>query len=340
MMTFDGNNTFTALYSIFQTSLIDPIQSITSDVLSAANLPLELLLVIMLMVMGIAVILARANPSGVINRLIRMSIVVFMIAGSGTYFHYVQSFFLTGLPDWLNTHIISLDTGSYGASQTSPGAGFDYAMNSIMHDAKEVTTTAPDGLNGIVPRLEVGLCESVAIICLGFLFAVFMIVQILLAIVIIIGPLLILGYLFDYTKRITDGWISALITLSLLSLVIDIVVLILVNVVDQIFNNLSFTGNYAQDFQTLIGGTAGIVVIALAVSVLPRVIEAIGGGVAVGLGLENSGRWLRGASLFTPNSSGKAGSQGRGRITGSGSTNRSATSRIVNRIRNRNRSDS
>lgn len=354
MIKLNGTNTFTALYTLFQQSVLNPVQAITSDVLAAAGLPLQILMIIMLMVIGIAVLLGRANPPGVVNRLIRMAIVVSVIAGSGIYFHYVQSFFLTGLPDWLNKHIVSLATGASGVSQSSPGTGFDYAMNLILHDAKKVTQAAPTGLDGIVPGLEVVFCEAVAVICLGFLFAVFIIVQTLLGIVIIIGPLMILGYLFDYTKRFTDGWISALITLSLLSLVIDIVVLILVNVVSEIFGNLSFTGNFALDLQTLVGGAAGIVVIALAVAVLPRVIEAIGGGIAVGIGLENSSRWLRGSSLFLPNSSGQASRQSRSSNPGQNSTgqasrqsrngnngwNSTVTSRIVNRIRNRNRSDS
>ncbi|MDD2860000.1 MAG: type IV secretion system protein [Acidiphilium sp.] len=338
MTSINGLNTFTALYSIFTTSVLDPIQALTSDVLAAANLPLELLLVVMLTVIGIGMVLGRTTADGVVNRLIRMAIVVSLVAQSGVYFHYVQDFFLTGLPSFFNTHIISTFTGQYGASQASPGSGFDKALKVILADSKIITKTAPTGINGIVPRIEIVLGETIALAALAFLFAVFIIVQTLLGIVIILGPIMILGYLFDYTKRYTDGWLSALITLSILTLVVDIVVLVLVSTINMIFSDIALTTNFSQNLEAWLGGLAGIVVITAAVAVLPRVIEAIGGGVALGLGLENSSRWLRGTPLFRPDS-GLGRSSGRGGAAG-GNARPSATSRIINRIRNRNKGNS
>lgn len=339
MIPINGTNTFVSLYSIFTTSVLNPIQALTSDVLAAANIPLVLLLIIMLMVIGIGVLLGRTTADGVVKRLVRMSIVVMFIATSGAYFHYVQGFFLTGLPNFLNTHIISLFTGQYGASQSSPGAGFDNALLAILADANNIAKTAPTGINGVVPHIELGLIELISVAALAFLFAIFILVQTLLGIVIVIGPLLVLGYLFDYTKRITDGWISALITLSLLTLVVDIVVLVLVAAVDTIFSNISLSANFQTNIEAYEGGLAGIVIIAIAVAVLPRVIEGIGGGVALGLGLESSSRWLRGAPLFLPGSRGRSigGGASAGGGTGGSTGRQSASSRIINRIRNRNK---
>jgi type IV secretion system protein VirB6 len=334
----NGTNTFTALYTVFTTSVMDPIKSLTSDVLVAAGLPLELLLVLMLMVMGIGMVYGRTNAAGVVNRLIRMAIVVSVIAESSVYFFYVQGFFLHGIPDFFTTHIIDLFTAApaHGASPASPGAGFDTALDVILHDSKELAKTAPTGINGIVPRLETAAITSISVFALAFLFAVFMVVQTMIGFVIVIGPLMVLGYLFDYTKRITDGWLSALITLSIMTLVVDIVVLVLVAAVNEIFANISMTGNFAENIQAYLGGLAGVFVIAVAVAVLPRVIEGIGGGVAVGLGLENSSRWLRGSPLFMPGSRGNR-SIGGG-FGADGSAGRPSTSsRIVNRIRNRNK---
>lgn len=339
-IAINGTNTFTALYSLFTTAVMDPIQSLTSDVLAAAGLPLELLLILMLMVMGIGMVYGRTNADGVVNRLIRMTIVVTVIAESSVYFFYVQGFFLHGLPNFLTTHIIDLFSGApaHGASPSSPGSGFDMALKVILSDAKQLEKTAPTGIDGIVPRLEAAFITIIAVAALGFLFAVFMVIQTLIGIVIVIGPLMVLGYLFDYTKRITDGWLSALITLSILTLVVDIVVLVLVAAVNEIFADITMTGNFATNLQAYLGGLAGIVVIALAVAVLPRVIEGIGGGVALGLGLENSSRWLRGAPLFLPRS-GRSIGGGSGAAGGAGGGTRrpSASSRILNRIRNRNK---
>ncbi|MEE3504524.1 type IV secretion system protein [Acidiphilium acidophilum] len=313
-----------------------------SDVLAAANLPLTLLLIVMLMIIGIGVTLGQTTADGVLNRLIRMSIVVMFIAESSVYFQYVQQFFLSGLPNFFTIHIISLYTGQYGASQSSPGAGFDAALNLILKDVSIIQKSIPQGVGGIdsiVPGIELMLAEAIAIMALAFLFGVFIVVQVLLGVVIIVGPLMVLGYLFDYTKRITDGWISALITLSILSLVVDVVVLVLVAAVQTIFSNIVMTGSFEQNLEAFLGGAVGILVIALAVAVLPRVIEGIGGGVALGLGLENSSRWLRGSPLFMPGSRGSR-SIGGGSSTGGGADRPSTSSRIVNRIRNRNKGNS
>ena len=316
------------------------IQGLTSDVLAAAGLPLELLMVLMLMVMGIGMIFGQTNADGVVNRLIRMTIVVTFVAESSVYFFYVQGFFLHGIPNFFTTHIIDLFTSAPapGASPASPGRGFDMALKVILSDAQHLEKTAPTGIDGVVPRLEAAFITIIAVSALGFLFSVFMVTQTLIGIVIVIGPLMVLGYLFDYTKRITDGWISALITLSILTLVVDIVVLVLVAAVNQIFANITMTSNFGDNLQAYLGGLAGIVVVAIAVAVLPRVIEGIGGGVALGLGLENSNRWLRGTPLFRPGS--QIGRSSGGSGAAGGNARPSATSRIINRIRNRNKGNS
>ncbi len=336
--SINGTNTFTAIYNIFTTSVIDPIKSLTSDVLVAAGLPLELLLIIMLMVMGIGMVYGRTNAAGVVNRLIRMAIVVSVIAESSVYFFYVQGFFLHGIPDFFTTHIIDLFTAApaHGASPTSPGTGFDTALNVIMGDAKLLEKSAPTGISGIVPRFEIAAITSISVAALAFLFAVFMVVQTLIGFVIVIGPLMVLGYLFDYTKRITDGWLSALITLSIMTLVVDIVVLVLVAAVNKMFSDMNLTNGFNQNVESFLGGLAGIFVIAVAVAVLPRVIEGIGGGVALGLGLENSSRWLRGSPLFMPGSRGNRSIGGGSGADGSAGRP-STSSRIINRIRNRNK---
>ncbi|MDD2859728.1 MAG: type IV secretion system protein [Acidiphilium sp.] len=344
MDQMNGTNTFTVLYEIFTTSAIDPIKALTSAVLSAANVPLQILLIVMVMVIGIAVVFGNASPAGVVSRLIRMSIVVTFVAGSGVYFQYVQGFFLTGLPNFFTQHIVDLVTGNYGGLQSSPGTGFDAALSLILKDVARVQKTIPQGfggINGIVPGLELMLAEAVAVLALAFLFAVFVIIQTLLGIVVVIGPLMILGYLFDYTKRITDGWISALVTLSVLTLVVDIVVLVLLAAVQIIFSNIELTGSFAQNLEAFFGGAVGIVVIALAVAVLPRVIEGIAGGVALGLGLENTSRWLRGSPLFLGGGKSIGGGSPSGRISDAsnpvGGGVRPATSRMLARIRNRNK---
>ncbi|MGC9271256.1 type IV secretion system protein [Acidiphilium sp.] len=307
----------------------------------------------MILIIGGEMLMGRTTPGAVLNRFVRIGFVVALIANSSLYYHYVQDFFMTGIPDFITKHVIDVYTAGASSSslaattQASPGAGFDDVLNQIIKNALIASKSAPTGLQGIVPSFEVGLVELISILALGFLFAVFVTVQTILGITVVIGPIMILGYIFEYTKRITDAWISALVTLAIMTLVVDVVVLILLGAINAIFSNMALVkGDFSQNIEALLGGAAGIVVIGLAVAVVPRVIEGIGGGVAVGLGLENAHRWLRGGPVVErPLNAAGRGAQFLGRQAGSaglragGRGARALYRRVAARFRNRNGGD-
>jgi type IV secretion system protein VirB6 len=342
-MQFTGNTTFEFLYSQFTLYVIDSIKSVVSDALVAGNAPLQAALVLMLMVLGFAFFTGRASNGFLFNRLIRMLIVVTFLSVSGVYFHYVQDLFLTGIPDFLNTHLMVGVARPPGYTTTNPGGAFDVVLTEILHDSNLVLKESPSGIQGIIPGIEILVCEAVAILALTFMFAIFVLIQTLTGVVIVLGPMLILFYLFDYTKRITDGWVAALITLSILTAAIDVVIEILLFLINTIYGAIVPTGQWQTDLGSLLGGAAAILCIGFAVAVLPRVIEAVSGGVATGLGLESSHRWLRGAPLTDPLARHTARGAGRaalwtGRLAASGAG--IGAQRVINRVRNRNRNRS
>jgi type IV secretion system protein VirB6 len=319
-MELTGTNTFQYIYQAYSDGISSGISSTVDKVLSAAQLPLNAMLVIFVAVLGYATLTGRLAYGDGVNRIIRMSFVVLFVTSSSVYGEYVVSFFTTGLPNFFAQHIAGAPGG------TNPGASFDTVMTQMWTDATIVWEQAPWGFKAIYDGILIVLSLAIVGCALVVMFAVFLVVQTLLGVVVAVGPIVILGYLFDYTKKIVDGWIDVLVTLSIVTLGIDIVLELLLKAITTALNNMTLTGSTNSQLQQLLGVSLVVLVLSAAVVILPRVVERIGNG--VGVPMDHARRWLRGAPAARSAAYGAAGVAA---VSGSPAVAR----QIVTRVRNR-----
>ena len=285
-MELTGTNTFQYIYQAYSDGISSGISSTVDKVLSAAQLPLNSMLVIFVAVLGYATLTGRLAYGDGVNRIIRMSFVVLFVTSSSVYGQYVVSFFTTGLPNFFAQHIAGAPGG------TNPGASFDTVMTQMWTDATIVWEQAPWGFKAIYDGILIVLSLAIVGCALVVMFAVFLVVQTLLGVIVAVGPLVILGYLFDYTKKIVDGWIDVLVTLSIVTLGVDVVLELLLKAITTALNNMTLTGSTNSQLQQLLGVSLVVLVLSAAVVILPRVVERIGNG--VGVPMDHARRWLRG----------------------------------------------
>jgi type IV secretion system protein VirB6 len=208
-----------------------PLVSAVADVLNAfltfVASPLKVALVLYIALTGALIIRGETNEAGapLLGRILKMSLVVWIITGAGAYQQYVYDFFFTTLPSGLSNALTS--SGSINVISAN---SFDQVWLKAWRAGLEVWRTLR--WNDIAEKAVVALFWFVAILSTSFCFAIWLISRVILALYIAIGPLLIPLVLFPATRAVFERWIGSLISCVILQ-VTTIVLLYIVLAVEQ-----------------------------------------------------------------------------------------------------------
>lgn len=246
-----------------------------SSGLSAIAGPLSAVVVVWIIVQGILVMRGDVSVRSGITKILRVVLVVSLLTSFGLFSSYVVDLFQTSLPNWAASAI----TGAGGSGTTTPGM-FDKVWNGSMAIAKsaDAQLTSWDFADAAeLVALEVGIGA-----CLILAFAVYEIGQIMLGVVIAVGPFVIAGYLFDTTRGIAERWLGKLIGLSILTLLIAIALTIILQGDVTYIQTAAATG--ALDVETsiavLMQATLFYALGAVIIVLLPSIAAFIGGGIS------------------------------------------------------------
>ena len=246
-----------------------------SSGLSAIAGPLAAVVVVWIIVQGILVMRGDVSVRSGITKILRVVLVVSLLTSFGLFSSYVVDLFQTSLPNWAAGAI----TGAGGSATTTPGM-FDKVWNGSMAIAKaaDAQLTAWD----IADAVELALLEGGIGLCLILAFAVYEVGQIMLGVVIAVGPFVIAGYLFDSTRGIAERWLGKLIGLSILTLLIAIALTIILQGDVTYIQTAAATG--ALDIETsiavLMQATLFYALGAVIIVLLPSIAAYIGGGIS------------------------------------------------------------
>jgi type IV secretion system protein VirB6 len=273
---------FTNMANNFGTAFGTGTQTAITAMLAAVAAPLLACVTLWIIVQGILVMRGDMDPRGGITRIIKVAMVVGILTSSGLYTNYVQTLFITTIPNWFATA-----AGGSQAAITSTPAAFDNMWAVTEHTVETVDAQIP--IYDIVDAVSIVLIELAIMVLMVVTFAIYEFAIIITGVMVAIGPVVIVGYLFEATKGVTDRWIGKLITYGLLTLLINITL------------NIVLTGEKAY-MRTILtqqaSGTAAVpgeikVLIELAmffamgafiVVSLPAIAAVLGGGLGVSPG--------------------------------------------------------
>jgi type IV secretion system protein VirB6 len=253
-----------------------------TSILSAVATPLLACVTLWIIVQGILVMRGDMDARGGITRIIKVALVVGILTSSGLYTNYVQTLFITTLPNWFATAA----GGAQGAMTSTP-ATFDNMWQVTEHAVENIGSQI--AIYDIVDSVSLALIEISIMVLLVITFAIYEFSVIATGIMVAIGPILIVGYLFEATKGVADRWIGKLITYSLLTLLINIAL------------NIVLTGEKAYMRVILTQQAGGAAAVAVEIKVLielamffamgafiivslPAIAAALGGGLGVSPG--------------------------------------------------------
>ena len=206
---------FTDMATGFGAAFSAGIQSSITSVLSAVATPLMACVTLWIIIQGILVMRGEIDARGGITRIIKVALVVGILTSSGLFTTYVQTLFITTIPNWVATAV-----GGSQASITSTPATFDNMWQVTEHTVETVAKQI--AIYDVVDSVSLALIELALMVLLIVTFAIYEFAIIVTGIIVAIGPVVIVGYLFEATKVVTHRWIGVLITYSLLTLLINI----------------------------------------------------------------------------------------------------------------------
>jgi type IV secretion system protein VirB6 len=253
----------------------------TSNGLSAISGPLTAVVVLWIIIQGMLIMRGDIDARNGITKIVRLALVVGLLTSTGLYNTYVVTTFQTTLPNWIASSI----SGSSTIANT-PQA-FDKIWNTTVHEIETVQSQI--NFYDIVDQVSLSLIELASNLLLLITFATYEISQIMVAIVVAVGPFVLAGYLFEATKRVAENWVGKLIGLTILTLLVNIVVAaILVGeeiYMQSIVNNpASGAGAVPVEVQILFELCMFFGISAFIVLLLPGIAAAIGGGIGFDVG--------------------------------------------------------
>src|ERR1700689_3020452 len=129
---------FTNMASDFGLAFGTGTQTVITSLLAAVAAPLLAAVTLWIIIQGILVMRGDIDPRGGITRIIKVALVVGILTSSGLYTNYVQTLFITTIPNWFATA-----AGGSQSAITSTPATFDNMWSVTEHTIETINAQIP-----------------------------------------------------------------------------------------------------------------------------------------------------------------------------------------------------
>lgn len=263
-------NLFTQFDGQFTPALNTGVTHVISSTLSALAPELATLLTLFVVIQGMMIMFGQYNAWAGVTAIMKAAIISLLLTAS--YFaSYVQTPLTQTIPQWIATMIGGAPPGV---------AQFDSLMSAVEHFSAGIIQQA-SGLSGIAIRIEV----AILILCCTFFVGIGAFIWELttgfINLVVCIGPIAILAYLFRSTQGITERWIGKMIGLLMLYLLITILEQIALVSEQSFIRTMQANPGAGVDAQvmTMVDMVVFFAMCAAMLVFIPAIAAYIGGGV-------------------------------------------------------------
>lgn len=219
-MVFKIPAPFTAIHAIFHGAFTLGLHKVIDRIQEAVSAPLVACVTLWIIIQGFLVMRGQVDARGGISRVIMVSIVVALILGQANYQQYIEAVFDDTIPKL--AHQIS--------GSNLPFIGIPQKLD-VMFAASQVAFQRIASEIGPMNQQDILAFQGAQWILYGALWTAFEIydaVGILTKVLLAIGPLVLVGYLFDHTRDMATRWIGQLLSYGLLLLLLNIVATIVI----------------------------------------------------------------------------------------------------------------
>lgn len=306
---------FAYIVSRVETPLVAAVNGVVTAFLAFAAQPLRVALVLFIALTGLTLARgATGEPASlIVGRLLKASLVVWLLTGSGAYQQWVYNFFFVALPQGLSGALTSGGVTAVSANS------FDQVWVRSWRAGLEVWNSA--GWMDFGKQFAVLLFWVAAILSTVFCFAIWLISRVVLALYVALGPLLVGLVLFPATRAVFERWIGSLIACVILQVTTVVLLFIILQVIQQVVGAIGAMprGESMSMIQVLLAGMIFFGVAAFVALQLPGVASSLAGGLA----------FHTGAVVRAMGSAGSAGTRAAGRTLAGAGRAGLATGRFV-----------
>ncbi len=194
--------------------------------------------------------------------------------------------------------------GATGQAALQGGAPFDLAFVHVMKaDFNAMTNVGFFSIEGLCAGFVIGLSAIFSGLCIGVMFAMWMVGYVLFYLVMAISPLFVATLLFTFSKHFFAGWLSAAVSSSLVLILIGVILSLMLRVQQQLVDTVMNAPANADKWG-MVGSAIGMCVLtalgAMAAWKVDQKAVGLAGGVyqgtvqhvgAIGGAIGNAGSW-------------------------------------------------
>lgn len=260
-----------------------PVEAFVTNLVTALSAYLSPIMLTLsaIYIAGMAIV-TMINPShdiihDFLGHTIRAALVYFLVSSVENFNQYFGTIFMTTLP----TEIGNAIAGATGAHIIN-GAAFDSVWNKAWTAGLAVYKSVPWTFKGIALSILVDIYWVIAIVTISFGFLVYLGCHTSLAMVVGLGPLFVVCFLFPATRRFFEGWIAAMVSLVLTQILVITLLSLLVNTENMTITQIATNNggdNIILEFQFLLYAMVLFLMCGVLAIQLPGIATGIAGGV-------------------------------------------------------------
>lgn len=258
----------------FEMGINAAVSSVVTSALGAVAPELTTALVIFIIIQGMLISFRRYDYWMGLTNIARATCVALLLS-AGYYATWIQSPFMTTIPNWI-AHVVNGGSGPLAGAQQ-----FDAVLSATDHFAAGILQQAT--LWDVGARIDIGLATLADLIALGIAFVIWELASLMMGLVVCLGPFVLIGMLFSATRSITQQWIGKMIGLLVLQLMIAVLLQVIISGNDEYLRQAQSAPGTGIDeqIQTLFDIVAFAGMSAVIAILVPSVAAYIGGGVSL-----------------------------------------------------------
>jgi type IV secretion system protein VirB6 len=281
--TVDVNWTlFQSVYSAVDLPVVNAVNGVLDALAAYLNPMMIAMLTAYMMLAGLRLALAPngAPMQTMMMDVVRGALVVTLVGNAGNFNHWIGTLFLTTIPNEIGQAV----NGSFGAGGTpvNGGAQFDAVWNAAYKAGLVVYNNLPSVLlKGIALTFCVFVFWFLAIASVAIGFLMFLASNVLMALLVAVGPIFIACALWPASRAFFSGWVASCVsTLTAQILIVALMSLMLTVETAQLHQITAspINANEVGQIGSLIGVAALLGICSLLAKQIPAVAVGIAGG--------------------------------------------------------------
>jgi type IV secretion system protein VirB6 len=271
---------FTGAYAAIDEPLTNAVDAALDNLIGYVSPTLKVLLTIYIIWIALQTrwVPTGAPVSGLIAHAARGAVIVMLLSNTSTFNQWVGSVFLSTIPDGLGNAL----NGTIGSGAITGGTQFDDIWNGAWKAGLIVYKNLPEwSMKGAFLALAVIAFWVFAFIAVGAGFLMFIGAHVLMALLMITGPIFIACALFPASRKFFSGWLATTVGV----LVTQVLVIALMSLMIQVQRSELIKVQAAPAGADIMGqigsliGVAGLLFICAGVAKqIPSIAAGIAGG--------------------------------------------------------------